>query len=72
MNGARLYIQQRGDTVAGRRIQLIVKDDATAPETAKRRAREMIVNEKVEILGVGTTPTVLRGPQAEMGPVNNF
>src|SRR6267378_3149614 len=28
VNGARLYVQQHGDTVAGRKIQLIVKDDA--------------------------------------------
>jgi branched-chain amino acid transport system substrate-binding protein len=59
VNGARLYVQQHGDTVAGRRIQFILKDDATSPEAAKRLAQELIVNEKVEILGVGITPTAL-------------
>ena len=29
VNGARLYMQQHGDTVAGRKIQIILKDDAT-------------------------------------------
>jgi branched-chain amino acid transport system substrate-binding protein len=59
VNGARLYIQQHGDTVAGRRIQLIIKDDGTSPETAKRLAQELIVNDKVEIIGSGITPTSL-------------
>jgi branched-chain amino acid transport system substrate-binding protein len=59
VNGARLYIQQHGDTVAGRRIQLIVKDDSTSPEVAKRLAQELIVNDKVEIIGAGITPTAL-------------
>jgi branched-chain amino acid transport system substrate-binding protein len=59
VDGARLYVQQHGDTVAGRKIQLIVKDDATSPEVAKRLAQEMIVNDKVAILGVGVTPSAL-------------
>jgi branched-chain amino acid transport system substrate-binding protein len=59
VDGARLYVQQHGDTVAGRKIQLIVKDDATSPDTAKRLAQEMIVNEKVAIIGVGITPSAL-------------
>jgi branched-chain amino acid transport system substrate-binding protein len=59
VDGARLYMQQHGDTVAGRKIQLIVKDDATSPEIAKRVAQETIVNEKVAILGVGVTPSAL-------------
>jgi branched-chain amino acid transport system substrate-binding protein len=59
VNGARLYIQQHGDVVAGRKIQLIVKDDATAPDQAKRVAQEMIVNDKVAIIGAGITPSAL-------------
>jgi branched-chain amino acid transport system substrate-binding protein len=59
VDGARLYMQQHGDAVAGRKIQLIVKDDATSPDTAKRLAQEMIVNEKVAIIGVGITPSAL-------------
>jgi branched-chain amino acid transport system substrate-binding protein len=59
VNGARLYMLQHGDVVAGRKIQLIVKDDATSPETAKRLAQEMIVNDKVAIIGAGITPSSL-------------
>jgi branched-chain amino acid transport system substrate-binding protein len=59
VNGARLYIQQHGDVVAGRKITIILKDDGSSPEAAKRLAQELIVNEKVEILGVGITPIAL-------------
>src|SRR5215475_4341600 len=59
VNGAHLYVQQHGDTVAGRKIQLIVKDDATSPEAAKRLAQELIVNDKVQIIGAGITPSAL-------------
>ena len=47
VNGALLYLKQHGDTVAGRKIQVIVRDDATTPDAAKRLAQELIVNEKV-------------------------
>src|SRR5271163_3237097 len=59
INGALLYLKQHGDTVAGRKIQIVLKDDATAPDAAKRLAQELIVNEKVAILGVGITPSAL-------------
>ena len=45
--GARLYIKQHGDTVAGRKIELIVKDNASSGENGKRLIQELIVNEKV-------------------------
>jgi len=38
VNGALIYLKQHGDTVAGRKIQLVIKDDATAPDAAKRLA----------------------------------
>jgi len=50
VNGALLYLRQHGETVAGRKIQVIIKDDASAPDTAKRLAQELIVNDKVAIL----------------------
>src|ERR1700741_812814 len=34
--GARLYMAQHGDTVAGRKIELIVRDDASLPDNSKR------------------------------------
>jgi branched-chain amino acid transport system substrate-binding protein len=57
--GARLYMALHGDTVAGRKIELIVRDDTSAPDVSKRIAQEMIVNDKVHIIGGGLTPNVL-------------
>jgi branched-chain amino acid transport system substrate-binding protein len=53
--GARLYVSQHGDAVAGKRIELIVKDDASSFETGKRLIQEAIVNDKVDILAGGLT-----------------
>ena len=57
----KLYMQQNGDTVAGRKVELIVKDDTgLAPETTKRIAQDLVVNEKVQFLaGFGLTPLAL-------------
>jgi branched-chain amino acid transport system substrate-binding protein len=59
VNGAQLYVQQHGDVVAGRKIELVVSDDATAPDRAKRIAQEMIVNDGVAIICAGITPSAL-------------
>ena len=56
MGGVKLYQQQYGTTVAGKKIELIVKDDTTVPDVARRLAQELIVNDKVNILGTGITP----------------
>ena len=56
MGGVKLYQQQHGTTVAGKKIELIVKDDTTVPDVARRLAQELIVNDKVNILGTGITP----------------
>ncbi len=54
---ARLYMAQNGDTVAGKKVELIVKDDTGAPDVTKRIAQELIVNDKVNVLaGFGLTP----------------
>jgi branched-chain amino acid transport system substrate-binding protein len=53
--GARLYVKQHGDAVAGKTIELIVKDGASSGETGKRLIQELIVNEKVDIIGGGVT-----------------
>jgi branched-chain amino acid transport system substrate-binding protein len=59
--GVRLYMQKNGDTLAGRKIELIVKDDTgLAPETTKRIAQDLVVQEKIAILsGFGLTPLAL-------------
>ena len=54
----RLYMAQHGDTAAGKKIQVIVKDDGAIPDNSKRLAQELIVNEKVSfVVGFGVTPT---------------
>jgi branched-chain amino acid transport system substrate-binding protein len=57
--GARLYVQSHGDSVAGRKIELVVRDDTSTPDVAKRIAQELVVNDKVAIIGGGITPTAL-------------
>ncbi|XAH25258.1 ABC transporter substrate-binding protein [Xylophilus sp. GW821-FHT01B05] len=57
---ARLYMAQNGDTVAGRKVELIIKDDTGLPDVSKRIAQELVVNEKVGVLaGFGLTPLAL-------------
>ena len=57
---ARLYVQEHGPVVAGRKVELVIKDDAGAPETTKRVAQELIVNDKVAFTaGFGITPSAL-------------
>ncbi len=56
----RLYMQQNGDRVAGKKIEVILKDDAAVPDNTKRIAQELIVNDKVSfIAGFGVTPAAL-------------
>src|SRR6185312_11420063 len=43
-NAVKLYMQQNGDTVAGKKIEIVLKDDAAVPDNTKRLAQELIVN----------------------------
>ncbi len=56
----KLYLAQNGTTVAGKKIEVILKDDTGVPDVAKRLAQELVVNDKVAILaGFGLTPIAL-------------
>ena len=56
----RLYMQENGTTVAGKKIEVILKDDGGNPDSTKRLAQELVVNDKVNILaGFGLTPLAL-------------
>jgi branched-chain amino acid transport system substrate-binding protein len=56
----KLYMAQHGDTVAGKKLELIIRDDAAVPDNTKRIAQELIVNDKVSFLGgFGVTPAAL-------------
>jgi branched-chain amino acid transport system substrate-binding protein len=51
---------QQGDTVAGKKVDLIIMDDGAVPDNTKRIAQEMIVNDKVTVLaGFGVTPAAM-------------
>lgn len=56
-----LYLQQHGDTVAGRKIQIIRKDTGgMAPNVAKQRATELAVQDHVDfITGIDYTPNAI-------------
>ena len=59
-HGVKLYLEKNGDTIAGRKVQLIIKDDApgTAGDVSKRLAQELVVKDNVDILaGFGLTPS---------------
>ena len=59
-NGVRLYMAQFGDKVAGRPVEIILKDDTGVPDITKRLAQELVVNDKVDVLaGFGLTPLAL-------------
>ena len=53
----KLYFAQNGNTVAGKKVEVILKDDAGVADTTRRLAQEMVVNDKVTVLaGFGLTP----------------
>jgi branched-chain amino acid transport system substrate-binding protein len=57
----KLYVERNGDNVAGRKIELIVRDDTgLAPEITKRFAQELVVQDHVgALVGFGLTPLAL-------------
>jgi branched-chain amino acid transport system substrate-binding protein len=56
----KLYQAQNGTTVAGKKIEVILKDDGAVPDNTKRIAQDLIVNDKVSfIAGFGVTPAAL-------------
>lgn len=56
----KLYMAQHGNTVAGKKIEVILKDDTSVPDVTKRLAQELVVNDKVAILaGFGITPSAM-------------
>jgi len=60
-NAIKLYMKQKGDTVAGKKIELIRRDTGgVAPDVAKRLAQELIVRDNVDLLaGFILTPNAL-------------
>jgi branched-chain amino acid transport system substrate-binding protein len=46
----RLYQQEHGTSVAGKKVEVIIKDDGAVPDNTKRLAQELIVNDKVSVI----------------------
>ncbi len=59
--GIKAYMHQYGDKVAGKKIEIIIKDTTgPAPDVAKRLAQELVIRDKVDFLaGFGLTPEAL-------------
>ena len=59
--GIKAWMAQNGATVAGKKVEIIIKDTTgPAPEIAKRLAQELVVRDKVDFLaGFGLTPEAL-------------
>lgn len=56
----KLFLAQQGNTVAGRKIEVVLRDDAGVADQTRRIAQELVVNEKVDVLaGFGLTPLAL-------------
>ena len=60
-NGMRAYMKVHGDKVAGKKIELVVKDTTgPAPDLARRLAQELVMRDKVQFLaGFGLTPNAM-------------
>jgi branched-chain amino acid transport system substrate-binding protein len=69
---AKLYMEKNGTTVAGKKIELMIRDDATSPDNSKRLAQELIVSEKVGIIVSGLTPSAMAiGPLSTQSKTAN-
>ena len=57
LTGMRTWLAVHGDTVDGRRLVPVVKDDGGAPAVARRLSQELVLNDQVKVLaGYGLTP----------------
>jgi len=61
LGGMKAYLKVHGDTVAGKKVEIVQRDTGgPAPEVAKRLAQELVTRENVDILvGFGLTPNAL-------------
>ncbi len=70
--GVKLYTQKNGTTVAGKKIEVIIKDDGGVADNSKRLAQELIVNEKVAVVGSALTPSAMAvGPLSTQAKTAN-
>ena len=53
--GARLYMAEHGNMVAGKQVELVVRDEVSSAEVGRRLLQQAIVNDKVNVIAGGTT-----------------
>ena len=60
-NGIKAYMKVNGDTVAGRKVEILVRDTTgPLPDVSKRLSQELLARDKVDFLaGFGFTPEAL-------------
>jgi branched-chain amino acid transport system substrate-binding protein len=61
LGGMKAYMKLHGDTVAGKKIEIVQRDSTgPAPDVAKRLAQELVTRDNVDLLvGFGFTPNAL-------------
>jgi branched-chain amino acid transport system substrate-binding protein len=70
--GIKMYMDKNGASVAGKKVDLIVKDDGGVPDNSKRLAQELIVNDKVAVIGSALTPSAMAiGPLSTQAKTAN-
>ena len=70
--GIKMYMDKNGASAAGKKIDLIVKDDGGVPDNSKRLAQELIVNDKVAVIGSALTPSAMAiGPLSTQAKTAN-
>ena len=69
-DGAKVYVAQHGNKAAGKTIELIIRDDQSVPDNARRLAQELIVNDHVNFLAAPSTPQAMAmAPVATEGKI---
>ncbi len=59
-DAAKLFAKQYGLAVAGRKVQIILRDDASSPANSRRIAQELVVQDHINVMvGFGITPQAL-------------
>jgi branched-chain amino acid transport system substrate-binding protein len=70
--GIKMYMDKNGASVAGKKVDLIIKDDGGVPDNSKRLAQELIVNDKVAVIGSALTPSAMAiGPLSTQAKTAN-
>lgn len=58
--GVKAYMALNGDTVAGKKVEVVLRDDAGVADQTRRIAQELVVNDGVKMLmGFGLTPLAM-------------